>query len=324
MLQTSTSGDMSHSPDGNDEEEEMSLKETYARMWRILKLKPVQQLGLILLTCRLAFSCADNITVLKLIEKGFPKETMAMLVVFMFPFDLLFPIFVGRWSNKGNALWPWVCGYPFRLFATLLGVALVATFPDIHGDASLLSFGFYARVLCVQLLYSMASNILFVAQCAFFAQVCDESIGGSYMTLLNTISNLGSSWPKFFVFAAVDLFTCKATTTSSASSNVIVMNGTTAINATVGNLSLLSTGPTSAPPISISTLMPDSTVESDAGVTDPSSCSIFGGLLSLPGGTDGYYIVSFVCFMIGVAWFMMCKRRVLRLGQTEKKKWSCQ
>lgn len=121
------------------------------------------------------------------------------------------PVLIGRWSARGNALQPFVTGYPFRLFATLLGVTLVYTFPVLSGAAAAdsLSLWFYLRVLAVQLVYSLASNVLFVSQCSFFAQVCDSSIGGSYMTLLNTISNLGSSWPKFFVFAAVDRLSCK-------------------------------------------------------------------------------------------------------------------
>jgi len=32
---------------------------------------------------------------------------------------------------------------------------------------------------------------MFVAQMAFFARVSDPLIGGSYMTLLNTLANLG-------------------------------------------------------------------------------------------------------------------------------------
>ena len=32
-------------------------------------------------------------------------------------------------------------------------------------------------------------------------------MGGSYLTLLNTISNLGSAWPKFFVFILIDWLT---------------------------------------------------------------------------------------------------------------------
>ena len=31
----------------------------------------------------------------------------------------------------------------------------------------------------------------------FFAKISDPLIGGTYMTFLNTVSNLGSKWPNF-------------------------------------------------------------------------------------------------------------------------------
>jgi MFS transporter, PAT family, solute carrier family 33 (acetyl-CoA transportor), member 1 len=42
---------------------------------------------------------------------------------------------------------------------------------------------------------------------SFFTQISDPAIGGTYMTLLNTVSNLGGTWPKYFVLLAVDYFT---------------------------------------------------------------------------------------------------------------------
>ena len=30
---------------------------------------------------------------------------------------------------------------------------------------------------------------------AFFLTICDEEIGGTYLTFLNTISNIGLLWP---------------------------------------------------------------------------------------------------------------------------------
>jgi PAT family acetyl-CoA transporter-like MFS transporter 1 len=198
-----------------------------------------------------------------------------LVVCFSVLAELVSPILVGRWSNSGNALLPWITGYPFRLFVTLLGVGLVATFPE--GE---LTYWFYARVLAVQLVYSLASNVLFVSQCSFFAQVCDSSIGGTYMTLLNTIANLGSSWPKFFVFAAVDLFTCKSTLTKTEA---------------------------------------DATTNS----TDPLPVESEPCYGVLARGMDGFYIISFICFAIGIAWYFTSRRRVLQLGAIDKKFWSC-
>ena len=40
-------------------------------------------------------------------------------------------------------------------------------------------------------LHAAVGQLMFVAQMAFFARVSDPLIGGSYMTLLNTLANLG-------------------------------------------------------------------------------------------------------------------------------------
>lgn len=37
--------------------------------------------------------------------------------------------------------------------------------------------------------------------------ISDPSVGGTYMSFLNTFSNLGGTWPKFLALYAVDLFT---------------------------------------------------------------------------------------------------------------------
>jgi PAT family acetyl-CoA transporter-like MFS transporter 1 len=36
---------------------------------------------------------------------------------------------------------------------------------------------------------------MFVSIMAFFARVSDPAVGGTYMTLLNTLTNLGGNWP---------------------------------------------------------------------------------------------------------------------------------
>ena len=54
-------------------------------------------------------------------------------------------------------------------------------------------------------------TVQFVSQMAFYAQIADPKIGGTYMTLLNTISNLGSILPYqsvLFLVNQVTLETC--------------------------------------------------------------------------------------------------------------------
>eukprot|EP00928_Gymnodinium_smaydae_P043186 TRINITY_DN28996_c0_g1_i2.p1 TRINITY_DN28996_c0_g1~~TRINITY_DN28996_c0_g1_i2.p1 ORF type:complete len:180 (-),score=46.95 TRINITY_DN28996_c0_g1_i2:67-579(-) len=70
-------------------------------------------------------------------------------------------------------------------------------------------FGYYAVVLAISLVGAAASQCMFVAQMAFFAKVSDPALGGTYMTLLNTLANLGGMWPSTATMFLVDLTTCQ-------------------------------------------------------------------------------------------------------------------
>jgi len=50
---------------------------------------------------------------------------------------------------------------------------------------------------------------MFVSIMSFFAQISDPSVGGTYMTLLNTICNLGGNWPSTVALWLVDPLTTK-------------------------------------------------------------------------------------------------------------------
>lgn len=50
---------------------------------------------------------------------------------------------------------------------------------------------------------------MYVAIMAFNAKVSDPLIGGTYMTLLNTVSNLGGNWPATVALWLVDPLTVK-------------------------------------------------------------------------------------------------------------------
>ena len=50
---------------------------------------------------------------------------------------------------------------------------------------------------------------MFVAVMSFHAQVSDPSMGGTYMTLLNTLSNLGGTWTGTCALWLVDVISFK-------------------------------------------------------------------------------------------------------------------
>lgn len=50
---------------------------------------------------------------------------------------------------------------------------------------------------------------MFVSIMAFFAKISDPVVGGTYMTLLNTVVNLGGNWPATLALWFVDPLTWK-------------------------------------------------------------------------------------------------------------------
>lgn len=56
---------------------------------------------------------------------------------------------------------------------------------------------------------------MFIAVLAFFSRISDPRFGGTYMTLLNTLSNLGTIWCGFLVLGVVDFLTLKECTLDS-------------------------------------------------------------------------------------------------------------
>lgn len=52
-------------------------------------------------------------------------------------------------------------------------------------------FAFYVICLVVNSLHSVFVYAMFVSQMAFYTKISDKKIGGTYMTFLNTITNMG-------------------------------------------------------------------------------------------------------------------------------------
>lgn len=82
-------------------------------------------------------------------------------------------------------------------------VYITPTFRDANND-----YPFYYYIICllINALHSVFAYTIFVTQVSFFAKVSDKKIGGTYMTFLNTISNLGKLKIKLLMNQNSELF----------------------------------------------------------------------------------------------------------------------
>ncbi|TQV93219.1 hypothetical protein V2A60_010345 [Cordyceps javanica] len=264
---------------------EEGVWEVYKIMWGILKLKNVQTIIIVHLIAKIGFQANDGVTNLKLLDKGFGKENMALTVLIDFPFEIGLGYYAGMWSQKYGAMRLWGWGFVGRLVAALLAQLTVAIFP-----AEGVTTWYLVVVILEHIISTFTNTIMFVAVSAFHAKVSDPVIGGTYMTLLATVSNLGGTFPRYFVLRLVDVFTVATCHPGKHASSAKLK------------------GP----------LVTESF--SCAVQADKERCQDGGGVCEMT--RDGFYWVNILCVLFGaVTFFMYIKPKVRQLQALPLRAW---
>ncbi|KAI8918592.1 acetyl-coenzyme A transporter 1-domain-containing protein [Powellomyces hirtus] len=242
------------------------IKTVYHTIWKVCRMPHMKKLIGVLMVAKIGFIANEAVTPLKLLDKGLKKEDMALSVLIDFPFQILFGYYAAKWSSGKEPLRPWLYAFYGRLLFALLGMLLVNYFPDDGATG-----GYFFLVMAATVLNSFMSTVQFVGMGSFFTKISDPLIGGTYMTLLNTLSNLGGTWPRFFVLEAVDHFTvshCEsATQPKDTAWGLLVACSTDA---------------------------------------EKAACKDIGGKCIID--TDGYYVVGAACVVVGLASLLLFVR----------------
>ncbi|XP_063772185.1 acetyl-coenzyme A transporter 1 [Pseudophryne corroboree] len=189
-------------------EETQSVTEAYSLLFSILRMPAVLKFCVLILTAKIGFSATDAVTGLKLVERGVPKEHLALLAVPIVPLQILLPLIISKYTAGPKPLNIFHKAMPFRLIMGLEFAFLVWWTPKVSHDGGFPIY-YYAALLLSYALHQITLYSMFVAVMAFNAKVSDPLIGGTYMTLLNTVSNLGGNWPTTMALWFVDHLTSK-------------------------------------------------------------------------------------------------------------------
>lgn len=157
------------------------ILEVYRIMGGILKLRNIQTIIIVHLIAKIGFQANDAVTNLKLLDKGFSQEDMALTVLIDFPFEIGLGYYAGKWSTKYPPMHLWCWAFVGRLAAAVIAQFTVMIFPK-EGVQT-----WYLLVVIAEHIFSTFTNtVMFVAISAFHARISDPVIGGTYMTLLAT------------------------------------------------------------------------------------------------------------------------------------------
>jgi len=190
-------------------------------MSQVLRLAGVQSLLLVLFTRGIAFAGADSLAQRKLVERGMKKEHIASLTVIMTPLNIILPGIVSK-QVTDRPLSLFRRAFLPRVAVGILSLMLVIFAPNFDEHPDEMPLGFFCALGVVVVIHSILGSAMFVAIMGFFAQVSDPAIGGTYMTLLNTIANLGSKWPNQFVLFLVDHLTIRSCDADGKNCDVVL------------------------------------------------------------------------------------------------------
>lgn len=193
---------------GERNPETYGIRETYTMLYSILQLRNVLLLVGVLLTFKIAFAATDSVTGLKLIEAGVHKEHIALMAIPMVPLQILLPLVISKYTAGPKPLSVFLMAYPFRLVFGVLFAALV-WWTHLVKEPSGFPGYYYFILIISYAAHQITVYSIFVSVMAFFAQISDPLIGGTYMTLLNTICNLGGTWPSTLALWFVDPLTSR-------------------------------------------------------------------------------------------------------------------
>ena len=157
------------------------ILEVYKSMLGVLKLRNIQSIIIIHLIAKIGFQANDAVTNLKLLDKGFSQEDMALTVLIDFPFEISLGYYAGRWSTSNPPIHVWCWAFIGRLVAACIAQLVVMIFP-----ANGVQPWYLLTVIASHIFSTFTSTVMFVAISAFHAKIADPAIGGTYMTLLAT------------------------------------------------------------------------------------------------------------------------------------------
>ncbi|XP_066478430.1 acetyl-coenzyme A transporter 1 [Tiliqua scincoides] len=189
-------------------EETKGITDTYKLLFSIIRMPSVLTFCALILTAKVGFSATDAVTGLKLVEEGVPKEHLALLAVPMVPLQIILPLIISKYTAGPQPLNTFYKAMPFRLLFGLEFALLVWWTPKVKYEGGFPIY-YYIILLLSYAFHQITVYSMYVAVMAFNAKVSDPLIGGTYMTLLNTVSNLGGNWPATVALWLVDPLTRK-------------------------------------------------------------------------------------------------------------------
>ncbi|XP_060865228.1 acetyl-coenzyme A transporter 1-like [Metopolophium dirhodum] len=209
-----------------DNYEQLHITNSYKLLWDILKLPNIRALLIALLTMKVGFSAMRNsLLYLKLVDAGVPKDDIMVLTTAMFAVKIVTPIAVSKYTSGPKPMSVCLKSMPIKLIWSLTHIGFIYFTPMIIYSNGILNIPIYYYLILgfLNAISEALSYIMLVATTAFFSRISDSRFGGTYMSLLNTVTNFGMTYSTSIGLKCMDFLTFKKCSNDSKN-NCSTMN----------------------------------------------------------------------------------------------------
>ncbi|CAF1426041.1 unnamed protein product [Didymodactylos carnosus] len=154
------------------------------------------------------------------IQYGITKESLALTAIPLIFVQILIPFIISHWTIGPKPLNILIYSYIPRLVTGILLAIFVCVTP-LFQILNSKSFHWYYYLILIILfgINEAFFHAMTVSKVAFYAKVSDPKIGGTYMTLLSTIANLGTNLTSTCMLYLATLLTWKSCTVQNLTCN---------------------------------------------------------------------------------------------------------
>lgn len=187
-----------------------SIIDTYKLGMKILWIPAMRLFTLILVTVKFSWAYHESVAFLKFLDTGVSNEKMIPLQAFSgLPVRFIVCLLIAKCTAGTNPTGLYTHIIPYRTLVCLTAALIIWATPFTFATDGTAPTYIYFVYLINDSLYIFCWYAMHITITAVFIKVSDPTVGGTYMTMLNTIDNFGGNWPYTLALWVVEYLTVR-------------------------------------------------------------------------------------------------------------------
>eukprot|EP01125_Pyxidicula_operculata_P010863 TRINITY_DN356_c2_g1_i4.p1 TRINITY_DN356_c2_g1~~TRINITY_DN356_c2_g1_i4.p1 ORF type:complete len:519 (-),score=101.86 TRINITY_DN356_c2_g1_i4:257-1813(-) len=189
-----------------DVAQNLTILQSYKNIWNLFKLPNIRWFALIMFFCEIGNITQVTLFSLRIVANEFSQHLLSLSSIIDLPITVITTLIATRFASN-RPLTTFLVLYVASLVISPLMIVVIYFYPNNYYYGETIPLEYIVLIFFVLALIGSSYIARTTAKSSFIAKISDADIGGTYMTLLNTLSNIGLLWPRIALLQILDLTT---------------------------------------------------------------------------------------------------------------------